>query len=158
MRTLIKVTIVAGLAIALLIFYLPLIRGVGVPREQKLVVCTNALLQFQMNCLYSPPYAFVLGVPLLETNMQPFHGELAIRQKGAEICRVPIGSQELTPCNWLHEPATAGYILTWSHATNAQRFSDFLRVGQTYEVQVAFEEPPPRQSSLWLSSLEKVHW
>jgi hypothetical protein len=155
-----KLKAIASLILALVVFavVIPNIVGVSVPKRQKLIDCTNTTLIFQMECPNSPPYHLLLGVSTSETNAQAFHGEVTIRQSTRLIACIPIGSDALTPCNWLPDAAIVGYVLTLSRTNQTERLSDLLRAGQTYDVQVAFTEPPSQHSSLWLSSMGKARW
>jgi hypothetical protein len=49
-----------------------------------------------------------------------------------------------------------GYVLTWAHTNRGERLHEILVKGATYDVQVTFSQSPPRDSSLWLTSMGKV--
>jgi hypothetical protein len=127
-----------------------------VPREQKLADCTTNALAFRVAWPTGELFSIVLGVPYPDTNALSFRGELVFRQTTGAVARVPISSQNVTPCNWLDNhpssPNLAGYILTWSRTNAAQRLDGLFAKGQSYDVDVQFTEPPPRTSTLWL------HW
>ena len=122
------------------------------PKQERLSDCTNSVLQFQMTCQHSPPYQFVLGLPA-QTTSGPisFRGEILLRQGTGTVARFLIGSHEMKSCNWL--PGLDGYILTWQRTNRTERPSDLLTQGQTYDVEVMFSQLPPRDSSLWFSSM-----
>ena len=124
-----------------------------VPKDQKLADCTNAITRFQMAVQHSPPYQFVLGLPLGETSFS-FRGEVVVNQSTGTVARIPISSDALTPCNWLR--GHSGYILTWSRTNHGETLESFLVSGKTYDVEVRFSEQPPPKSSFWLSSMERV--
>jgi hypothetical protein len=124
------------------------------PVEQRLADCTNSTIRFQMTVRERPPYQFVLGLPETAPRQFGFVGEIVVRQSTGTVARVPISSQDITGCNWL--PGLSGYILTWGRTNRADKLERFLTRGQTYEVEVQFTEPPPPESSLWLSAMGKV--
>ena len=126
--------------------------GCEVPQEQKLAACTTNSLDFQMTVPYSPPYQFLLGISS-PTGQLSFRGEIVVRQSTGVVARIPISSQEVTSCNWLPSDVS-GYILTWSRTNHGDRISDILHSKQTYDVHVTFDEMPPTNSSLWLSSMK----
>jgi hypothetical protein len=133
-----------------------LLAGCEVPQAQKLADCTTNSLDFSMTVQYSEPYQFVLGIPLTQTGQLSFRGEIVLQQSTGVVARIPISSSDSIACNWLHSaPDLSGHILTWSHTNHGERLSDMLVQGQAYDVHVAFEEPPPDRSSLWLSSLKR---
>ncbi len=133
-----------------------LLAGCESPQEQKLADCTTNTLAFSMTVHYSPPYQFVLGVPLAQTGQVSFTGEIVVLHGADTVARVPFTSRDATPCNWLeHDSGLAGYILTWSRTNQGQRLAGLLARKQTYDVHVIFTEAPPPQSSLWLSSISK---
>jgi len=133
---------VAGLALA----------GCEVPQKQKIADCTTNHLDFPMTVQYSPPYQFLLGVSS-STGQLSFHGEIVLQQSTGVVARIPISSQDITSCNWL-PPDVSGYILTWSRTNRGEQISDILHPKQTYDVHVTFDEMPPTNSSLWLSSMK----
>jgi hypothetical protein len=67
----------------------------------------------------------------------PLNGEVIVSQSTGRVARVPIGSQDMTKCNWL--PGLSGYILTWGRTNRAGRLGGSLTRGQTYDVQVQFD-------------------
>ena len=140
-------------SIAFLVGFITGCVGAHVPKEQKLVDCTNSTLHFEMHVQDFPPYQFVLGLPP-GINPGSFRGELTISQSTGTVARVPVSSDALTPCNWLE--GHSGYILTWARTNSGERLRTFLVRGQKYDVQVHFSPPPPLESSLWLSSIRKV--
>jgi hypothetical protein len=108
-------------------------------------------------------FQVVLGVPYADTNELSFRGELVFRHATGTVARVPVGSHEVMPCNWLdnHDdaPGVAGYILTWSRTNAAERLDSLFTSGQTYDVEVRFSEPPPLTSALWLHWIGHIeHW
>lgn len=121
------------------------------PVEQRMVDCTNSTLRFQMTVQHHPPYQFVLGMPQTSTNQLSFRGEVIVRQSTGIVSRVPIGSESITPCNWL--PGHSGYILTWGRTNQGERLASFLSRGQTYDMEVRFSNPPPPVSSFWFTSM-----
>ena len=125
------------------------------PVEQRLTDCTNSTLQFSMSVQEYPPYQFVLGLPQTATGHVSFRGEILVSQATGTVGRVQIRSDDISPCNWL--PGLSGYILTWRRTNEADRLESFLTRGQTYDVEVHFIEQPPIESSLWLSSMGRVH-
>jgi hypothetical protein len=125
------------------------------PFEQRLADCTNSTLRFSMRVQEYPPYQFVLGVPPTSTEQLRFRGEIMVSHGTGTVARVQIGSEDIHSCNWL--PGLSGYILTWGRTNRAERLESFLRRGQTYDVEVHFAEQPPIESSLWLSSMGRVH-
>jgi hypothetical protein len=124
------------------------------PVERRLADCTNSTLRFQMTVQESPPYHFVLGMPQAATGQLSFHGEVLVSQSSGTVARVTFGSDDITPCNWLH--GFSGYILNWGHTNDADRLESFLKRGQAYDVEVRFSEPPPPESSFWLSGMGRV--
>jgi hypothetical protein len=130
--------------------------GCEVPQQQKLVDCTTNVLDFSMTVQYSAPYQFLLGVPKSQTVQLRFRGEMVLQRSTGVVARIPISSDDITPCNWLHSaPDLSAYILTWSRTNHGESLSDLLVHGQAYNVHVYFKEPPPVGSSLWLSSLKR---
>jgi hypothetical protein len=128
-----------------------------IPKCDKLADCTSESLSFPMTVRYHDPYQFVLGLRPSSTGQLSFRGEVEIRQSTQVVARIPISSDDMTPCNWLDsKPGLAGYILTWSRTNRGERLSEILARGQSYGVQVAFSQSPPRDSSLWLSSIGRV--
>ena len=132
---------VAGLALA----------GCEAPEAQKIADCTTNHLDFPVTVQYSPPYQFLLGVS--SSGQLRFRGEIVLEQGTGVVARIPISSQDVTTCNWL-PPDVSGYILTWSRTNHGDRISDILHPKQTYDVHVTFDEMPPTNSSLWLSSMK----
>ena len=126
------------------------------PRQQKLADCTTNSLAFRLIWPAGDLFQIVLGIPYQDTNALTFRGELVFRQSTTTIVRVPIGSYDVTPCNWLENhasaPHVAGYILTWSRTNASERLDHLFTKGQSYDVEVQFTEPPPPTSTLWL------HW
>jgi len=126
------------------------------PREQKLADCTTNALAFRVAWPTGELFQIVLGVPYADTNALAFRGELVFRQSTGTVARVPIGSHDVTPCNWLDNhasaPHVAGYILTWGRTSVTERLDHLFAKGQRYDVEVRFSEPPPTTSTLWL------HW
>ena len=110
------------------------------PVERRLADCTNSTLRFQMTVQEFPAYYFVLGMPQTATGQLSFHGEVVVSQSTGTVARVAIGSDDITPCNWLH--GFSGYILNWGRTNQADRLESFLKRGQTYDVEVRFSEPP----------------
>jgi hypothetical protein len=137
-------------------FALPHLVCMDIPKEQKVSDCTNNVLAFALNCEHSPPYQFVLGFGSSHSQTSAFRGEIVIQQNSRTVATIPIGSQDMTACNWL--PVLGGYILTWNRTNAGEGLSDFLRRGQSYDVRVAFSEAPPTNSSLWFSSMGRVKW
>lgn len=135
------------------------IHRIPIPKREKLADCTSESLSFPMAVRYHDPYQFVLGLPHSSTGPLSFRGEVEIRQGTQLVARIPISSDDITPCNWLDPKpglGLAGYILTWSRTNRGERLSEILVRGQSYDVQVAFAQSPPRDSSLWLSSIGRV--
>ena len=137
-------------------FALPHLVCTEIPKRQKLADCNTNVLAFTMTCDHSPPYQFVLGLGASHTGAIAFHGEVIIQQSTGTVARIQIGSDHMTPCNWL--PGLEGYIVTWSRTNAAERLSKLLRRGQSYDVHVAFSEVPPTDSSLWFSSIGRAKW
>ena len=135
------------------------IHRVPIPKRDKLADCTSESLSFPMIVRYYGPYQFVLGLPHTSTGLVSFRGEVQIRQSTQLVARIPISSDDITPCNWLAPKpgqGLAGYILTWSRTNGGERLSEILVRGQIYDVQVTFSQSPPTASSLWLSSIGRV--
>lgn len=126
------------------------------PRQQKLADCTTNSLAFSLTWPTGELFQIVLGVPYPDTNALTFHGELVFRQSTGTVARVPVSSEDITPCNWLDNQATdprvGGYILTWGRTNDAQRLDGVFTKGQSYDANVHFTESPPLTSTLWL------HW
>ena len=98
-----------------------------VPEEQKLAEFTTNNLDFSMTVQYSAPYDFVLGVPKSETGPLNFRGEMVLRQSTGVVARIPVSSEDIHPCNWLHSaPDLSSYILTWSHTNHGEILDDVL--------------------------------
>jgi len=131
---------------------------VGTPKREKLADCTSDRLSFPLKVRdRHSNYHLVLGLPRAATEPLSFRGEVQVSQSTGLVTRILISSDNTTPCNWLDSAGLAGYILTWSSRTNrGERFDDFLVRGQSYHVQVAFSNSPPRGSSLWISSLGRL--
>lgn len=135
------------------------IHRIPVPKREKLADCTSDTLSFPMSVRYHAPYSIVLGLPHTSTGQLSFRGEVQLRQSTQLVARIPISSDDITPCNWLDPKpgqGLAGYILTWSLTNRGERLSDILARGQTYDVQIRFSQSPPKESSLWLTSIGKV--
>ena len=137
-------------------FALPHLVCMEVPKRQKLADCNTNALAFTMTCDHSPPYQFVLGLGPSHTGPFAFRGEVIIQQSIGTVARIQIGSEHITPCNWL--PGLDGYILTRNRTNAGERLSELLRRGQSYDVRVAFAEAPPTDSSLWFSSMGRAKW
>jgi len=125
--------------------------GCEVPEAQKIADCTTNRLDFPMTVQYSPPYQFLFGVS--STGQLSFRGEIVLQQSTGVVARIPISSQDVKSCNSLHSDL-CGYILTWSRTNHGDRISDILHRKHTYDVHVKFDELPPTNSSLWLSSMQ----
>jgi hypothetical protein len=127
-----------------------------VPREKKLADCTTNALTFRVTWPTGELFQIVLGVPYSATNGLTFRGELVFRQTTGIVARMPVSSEDVTPCNWLDNhagaPHVAGYILTWSRTNDTKRLDHLFAKGQTYDVETRFSESPPQTSTLWL------HW
>src|SRR2546426_2343050 len=139
MRSLITVT---GLAVVALLF-----SGCGckeLPVVHRLASCTNSTLRFQMPVQEFPPYQFVLGMPQGATGELSFRGEVVVCQSTGTVARVKIGSDAITPCNWLD--GLSGYILTWGRTNRMDRLESFLIRGQTYDVELRFFGQPSPDS------------
>ena len=135
------------------------INRISIPKREKLADCTSDSFSFTMAVRYHEPYQFVLGLPHTSPQELSFRGEVQLRQSTGLVARISISSDDVAPCNWLApKPGSglAGYILTWSRTNRGERLSEILTRGQSYEVQVRFSQPPPRDSSLWLSSIGRV--
>jgi hypothetical protein len=130
------------------------IRHIPIQKSDRLANCTSNILSFTMAVRHDKPYQFVLGVPHTATKLLNFRGEVELNQGNTLLARIPIGSDDITTCNWLESSqGLSGYILTWSRTNRAERLSEFLSKGYSYEVRVTFSESPPRDSSLWLTSI-----
>lgn len=125
-----------------------------VPVAHKLADCTNSTLRFQLTVQDYPPYQFVLGMPQGSTNQLSFRGDVIVSQSTRTLAKVQIGSDTITPCNWL--PGHSGYILTWNRTNQAGGLNSFLTRGQTYAFEVQFSEPPSPDSSFWFSAMGKA--
>ena len=133
------------------------IHRIPIPKCEKLADCTSESLSFPMTVRYHDPYQFVLGLPPASTRQLSFSGEMQVSQSTGLVARIPISSEDITPCNWLdRKPGLAGYILTWSRSKRGDGLDDILVRGQSYNVQVVFSESPPRDSSIWISSIGLV--
>jgi len=122
-----------------------MIHRVPIPMRDKLADCTTNNFSFTMPVRYHEPYQFVLGLPHASPLLS-FRGEVQIRQTTQLIARIPISSDDVTPCNWLDPKpglGLSGYILTWSRTNRGERLSEILVRGQSYDVQVAFSQAPP---------------
>jgi hypothetical protein len=137
-------------------FALPHLVCMDMPKRQKLADCNTNALAFTMTCDHSPPYQFVLGLGPSHTGPFSFRGEVIIQQSTGTVARIRIGSEQITPCNWL--PGLDAYILTWSRTNAGERLGELLRRDQSYDVRVAFTEAPPTDSSLWFSSMGRAKW
>jgi hypothetical protein len=135
-------------------FALPRLVCTDAPKRQKLADCNTNALAFTMTCDHSPPHQLVLGLGPSLTGPISFHGEVLIQQSTGTVARIQVGSDHITPCNWL--PGLDGYILTWNRTNAGERLSELLRHGQRYDVRVAFSETPPTGSSLWFSSMGRA--
>ena len=135
-------------------FALPHLVCTEIPKRQKLAECNTNALAFTMTCDHSPPYQLVLGLGPSHTGPIAFHGEVIIQQSTGTVARIQVGSDHITPCNWL--PGLDGYILTWNRTNAGERLGELLRRGQRYDVRVAFSETPPSGSSLWFSSMGRA--
>src|SRR5690606_24172125 len=71
------------------------------PREQKLADCTTNEFALRVTWPTGELFQVVLGVPYANTNELSFRGELVFRQATRTVARVPVGSHDVTPCNWL---------------------------------------------------------
>ena len=135
------------------------IHRVPIPKREKLADCTSDTLSFPVTVRYHEPYSIVLGLPHSSTDQLSFRGEVQLRQSTKLVARIPISSDDITPCNWLDPKpgqGLAGYILTWSRTNRGERLREILARGQTYDVQVTFSQSPPKDSSLWFTSIGKV--
>lgn len=133
------------------------IHRIPIPKREKLADCTSESFSFPLTVRYHDPYQFVLGLPHASTGQLSFRGEVQVSQSTGLVARIPISSDDITPCNWLDpKPGLAGYILTWSRTNRGERLDDILVRGQSYNVQVAFSQSPPRDSSIWISSIGRV--
>jgi hypothetical protein len=135
-------------------FALPHLVCTDIPKRQKLAECNTNALAFTMTCNHSPPYQLVLGLGPSHTGLIAFHGEVIIQQSTGTVAKIQIGSDHITPCNWL--PGLDGYILTWNRTNAGERLGELLRRGQRYDVRVAFSETPPAGSSLWFYSMGRA--
>ena len=148
------------LVVALIAAYVDYkIHRIPIAKREKLTDCTSDILSFPMRVRYHAPYSIVLGLPHTSTGQLSFRGEVQLRQSTQVVARIPISSDDITPCNWLDAKpgqGLAGYILTWSFTNRGERLSEVLARGQTYNVQIMFSQSPPRDSSVWLTSIGKV--
>jgi hypothetical protein len=134
-------------------------RRIPLPKQEKLADCTSQSLSFPMTVRYHEPYQFVLGLPHTSTGQLAFRGEIQLRQSTQIVARIPISSDDITYCNWLDQksgPGLAGFILTWSRTNQGERLGEIFVRGQMYDVLLTFSESPPRDSSLWFSSMGRV--
>jgi hypothetical protein len=130
--------------------------GCEIPQQQKIADCLTNDFDFAMTIRYGSPYEFLLGVPHSQTDRVEFTGQIILTQSTGVVARIPISSHDMRSCNWLQQyPDLAAYILTWSRTNQGERLDDLLVRKQTYNVHVRFTNPPPPQSSLWLSSISR---
>jgi hypothetical protein len=134
------------------------IHSIPISKREKLADCTSNIISFSMAVRYDKPYQFVLGVPHTSTKMfLSFHGEAELRQGSSLRARIPISSDDITTCNWLEASAgLSGYILTWSRTNRDERLNAILTRGQSYDVRFTFSQPPPQDTSLWLTSIGRA--
>ncbi len=137
-------------------FALPYLVCMEIPERQKMADCNTNTLAFTMTCDHSPPYAIVLGIEPAGPHTNTFGGTIIIKQGAQTVATIPIDSSDMTPCNWL--PGLDAYILTWRRTNAGEPLSELLRRGQTYDVSVTFAERPPRDSTLWFSSMGRAKW
>jgi len=112
------------------------------PKREMVANLTSAKSSFSMTVRHGPPYHFVLGLP--ESSPLNFRGELRLMQSTGLVVRIPISSDDVTACNWLHSnPELTGYILTWSRTNISDQLGSILARGQRYDVEVTFSQSPP---------------
>ena len=154
-----KRAISSMIAIAIVASIIWFLNGIRVPFSQRKLIahCTTNDLRFFITVEHYAPYALVLGVPSGSKGVLSFGGQVTLTQATGTVARILIGSDRVIPCNWLdQQPNLTGYILTWPATNGVEHFSELLRRGQTYDVQVMFSNMPPDGSSLWFTSIQPL--
>lgn len=152
-----KILVVLGAMAGLLgLWCLFLISVVEVVKRDKLADCSSDQFEFSLSIRYLDRHRqFVIGVHS-GTPQPHFKGEMEIIASTGLVARLPLNSQDVRPCSWLHARAGLdGYILGGSRTNWSTRVDDLVVKGQKYSVRVVFSELPPEGSSLWLSALGK---
>ncbi len=126
---------------------------VEVPTTQKVGQFTSSGLEFDLRPQSHRPYHFVVGVPGIRDKAPSFRGVLELRGPEGRTESIPITSDTVQACNWLHDSTTSGFILAW---TAPQQFSEILRRGAVYHVRISVTESLPNGCSLWFSSMKHV--
>jgi hypothetical protein len=135
------------------------VAGIRVPSPQRQIIaqCNTNDQQFRMIVEHASPYALVMGIPDSAKGNSVFRGDVTFSQTTGTVVRVPIGSDKLVLCNWLHSTSNiSAYILPWSTNEFVERFSGHLAQGQTYDVRVTFSNMPPEGSTLWFTSIKQL--
>jgi hypothetical protein len=136
-----------------------------VPKQLKLAECTNAAVSGHLVVPKGDHFNLVLGAPDINADSfgptnkpPPFTFSGCIRVSGSESSAVefPFSSEASQQCNWLQsEGIPVGYILTWNLPTNHARLDRLLIVGERVDFDVRFEQPPPTNTSVWLTWLQR---
>lgn len=96
------------------------------PREQKLADCTTNAFAFRLAWPTGQLFQVVLGVPYADTNALNFRGELVFRQSTGMVARVPVGSHDVTPCNWLDCPISIHWCFMLGYTVGIPAFAGCL--------------------------------
>jgi hypothetical protein len=161
MRTLSKWLVAAVLVGGAAIFLNDYAGRTKVPRQIKLAECTNAVLSIHFLRPKGNHFNLVLATPSVGDepmggpNRPPFTFSGHIRVLAPSSADLPISSEQCERCNWLQSRGIpVGYILTWNLRTNYPRFDQLLSAGGEAHLEVGFEQPPPTNTSLWLTWLQ----
>jgi len=154
-----KSAIVSVVAVIVLILVLSWVNAIRVPTTiiRQVGQCTTNVIGFSVSIDRGIPSALVLAVPRSSTNALSFSGEVIVSRATGMVARIPIGTVNLMPCNWIHQrPDLADYILTWNTNKAAGRFFDALSNGEPSNILITFSKVPPPECSLWFSSIKLV--
>ncbi len=157
-----RLTVGIGIAVTLCLFVFFLINTHYASIRTKLFDCTNATLRAWVKLDGVKVSHLILALPKqgYGTKELPptFAGMAVVKTHGTSGATVPIASESVEPCNWLDSEGFQGYLIAWKDVQAGQVLRSTLKGRGTYEVEVSFSVPPPRDSSVWISCVSKPQW
>ncbi len=131
---------------------------VQIPIKERLAIFTTNSVQARFRMPPARTFALVLGIPKEAANLRQFDalpwnnfsGKAQVFEGTNLVVEFGISSTNVQSCNWLQgQGLTNAWILTWNG--NGSILRQALKPDSLYEVNIKFDESPPRESSLWMA-------
>ena len=131
---------------------------VSIPRHMKLADCTNSVVKFHLNV--PKGYDYTLGLNTSGVQQMP-NGTLTSSYKFSGHIRIASGAVFITDFPFDSDRTlliASGFILTGikGQSTNLPTLSGFIQAQRAYDIEITFDPPPPRSSSIWLHWLQTI--